>query len=161
VHLIDEVRPLPGTSRLKLTPLCRKPPSIYSSTPSTGVKTVPDQIKLTETYMRWMFSLPIRIGDFVSSDDMNLLRNSVRACTYIFSVLVHNAYLLADRRSTKGYVLPRRVRHPYLNECVGWPSRLQSGFGRSGTFGTTWRQYFVELPSPDPVTFVEPSVMPT
>ena len=35
-----------------------------------------------------MFSLLTRIGDFVSSDDMNLLRNFVRACTSLLGTLV-------------------------------------------------------------------------
>ena len=35
-----------------------------------------------------MFSLLTRIGDFVSSDDMNLLRNFVRACTSLLGALV-------------------------------------------------------------------------
>ena len=35
-----------------------------------------------------MFSLLTRIGDFVSSDDMNLLRNFVRACIILLGVLV-------------------------------------------------------------------------
>lgn len=35
-----------------------------------------------------MFSLLTRIGDFVSSDDMNLLRNFVRACIFLLGTLV-------------------------------------------------------------------------
>ena len=35
-----------------------------------------------------MFSLLTRIGDFVSSDDMNLLRNFVRACISLLGALV-------------------------------------------------------------------------
>ena len=35
-----------------------------------------------------MFSLLTRIGDFVSSDDMNLLRNFVRACISLLGTLV-------------------------------------------------------------------------
>jgi len=35
-----------------------------------------------------MFSILTRIGDFVSSDDMNLLRNFVRACISLLGVLV-------------------------------------------------------------------------
>lgn len=35
-----------------------------------------------------MFSLLTRISDFVSSDDMNLLRNFVRACITLLGVLV-------------------------------------------------------------------------
>ena len=35
-----------------------------------------------------MFSLLTRIGDFVSSDDMNLLRNFVRACIYLLGLLL-------------------------------------------------------------------------
>lgn len=43
---------------------------------------------MTETHARWMFSLLTRISDFVSSDDMNLLRNFVRACISLLGVLV-------------------------------------------------------------------------
>ena len=35
-----------------------------------------------------MFSLLTRIGDFVSSDDMNLLRNFVRACISLLGILM-------------------------------------------------------------------------
>jgi hypothetical protein len=35
-----------------------------------------------------MFSLLTRIGDFVSSDDMNLLRNFVRACIHLLGIIV-------------------------------------------------------------------------
>lgn len=35
-----------------------------------------------------MFSLLTRIGDFVSSDDMDLLRKFVRACIFLLGVLV-------------------------------------------------------------------------
>ena len=35
-----------------------------------------------------MFSLLTRISDFVSSDDMNLLRNFIRACIALLGVLV-------------------------------------------------------------------------
>ena len=52
------------------------------------IETDPEQSKLTETHARWMFSLLTRIGDFVSSDDMNLLRNFVRACISLLGVLV-------------------------------------------------------------------------
>ena len=52
------------------------------------IQTEPEQPKLTETHARWMFSLLTRIGDFVSSDDMNLLRNFVRACISLLGALV-------------------------------------------------------------------------
>jgi len=51
-------------------------------------ETDPEQPKLTETHARWMFSLLTRISDFVSSDDMNLLRNFVRACISLLGALV-------------------------------------------------------------------------
>jgi len=47
-----------------------------------------EQPKLTETHARWMFSLLTRISDFVSSDDMNLLRNFVRACISLLGTLI-------------------------------------------------------------------------
>ncbi|KAF9790477.1 hypothetical protein BJ322DRAFT_1118091 [Thelephora terrestris] len=46
------------------------------------------QPKLTETHAKWMFALLTRISDFVSSDDMNLLRNFVRACISLLGALV-------------------------------------------------------------------------
>ena len=52
------------------------------------IQTESEQPKLTETHARWMFSLLTRIGDFVSSDDMNLLRNFVRACISLLGALV-------------------------------------------------------------------------
>ena len=54
-----------------------------------------EQPRLTETHAKWMFSLLTRIGDFVSSDDMNLLRNFVRACIFLLGTLVR-------RRVTSG-----------------------------------------------------------
>lgn len=32
------------------------------------------------SHARWIFSLLTRVGDYVSADDMNLLRNLARAC---------------------------------------------------------------------------------
>lgn len=34
----------------------------------------------TESHARWIFSLLSRVGDYISADDMNLMRNLARAC---------------------------------------------------------------------------------
>lgn len=34
----------------------------------------------TDTHAKWIFTLLSRIDDFISPDDMNLLRNLARAC---------------------------------------------------------------------------------
>jgi len=40
---------------------------------------------LTQTHARWMFVLLAQIEDFISADDMSLLRNLVRACTSLLN----------------------------------------------------------------------------
>ena len=52
------------------------------------IETHSEEAKLTETHARWMFSILTRISDFVSSDDMNLLRKFVRACISLLGALV-------------------------------------------------------------------------
>jgi len=42
----------------------------------------------TNVHARWIFSLLLRIDDYVSADDMNLLRNLARACLGYLKIMI-------------------------------------------------------------------------
>uniref|UniRef100_A0A0W0EZB3 Uncharacterized protein n=1 Tax=Moniliophthora roreri TaxID=221103 RepID=A0A0W0EZB3_MONRR len=56
--------------------------------------------RLRQTHAQWIFALLTRIGDFVSADDMNLLRNLTRACFSLLKVIINekkgNTSILQD-----------------------------------------------------------------
>ena len=110
-----------------------------------------------------MFSLLTRIGDFVSSDDMNLLRNFVRACISLLGTLV-------KQRVTSGG--PGEYDKLCFTEMDAAPISEQSCWMiisiAIGVWGQRdlWDDVEVTLrgisipPSSDSVTPVEPSVEP-
>jgi hypothetical protein len=127
------------------------------------IETDPDQAKLTETHARWMFSLLTRIGDFVSSDDVNLSRNFVRARTSLLAVL------LQKRISSGG---PEEYDRLCFTETRATSISEQSCLMIISIVVVVWAQRDlwddVETklrgisihPSPDPVLIVEPSGTP-
>ena len=66
-----------------------------------------------------MFSLLARIGDFVSSDDMCLLRNFVRACIYLLGVLVQRRVSSDGPEEYEKLCLTQRCT-PYISEQSCW-----------------------------------------
>ena len=110
-----------------------------------------------------MFSLLTRIGDFVSSDDMNLLRNFVRACISLLGTLV-------EQRVTSGG--PEEYDKLCFTETDAASISEQSCWMiisiAIGVWGQRdlWDDVEVTLrgisisPSPDSVAPVEPSVEP-
>jgi len=58
----------------------------------------------TESHARWIFSLLSRIDDFISADDMNLLRNLARACLALLEQIKQkgNPQLSASNSSPSG-----------------------------------------------------------
>jgi hypothetical protein len=111
-----------------------------------------------------MFSLLTWINDFVSSDDMNLLRNFVRARISLLAVL------LRERISSGG---PEEYERLCFTEMGATSISEQSCWMIISIAVGVWAQRDlwddVEValrgipvqPSPDPVTFFEPSVMPS
>ena len=111
-----------------------------------------------------MFSLLTRIGDFVSSDDMNLLRNFVRACISLLGTLV-------QERVTSGG--PEEYEKLHFTDTDAVPISEQSCWMIISIAIGVWAQRDlwddVEVtlrgikipPSTDPATPVEPSIEPT
>ncbi|KAJ4478329.1 hypothetical protein J3R30DRAFT_3480519 [Lentinula aciculospora] len=42
----------------------------------------------TQTHLQWVFALLTRVGEYISADDMNLLRNLTRACIVLLKVII-------------------------------------------------------------------------
>ncbi|KAJ8086830.1 hypothetical protein PM082_005655 [Marasmius tenuissimus] len=55
---------------------------------------------LKQAHAQWMFALLTRVGDYISADDMNLLRNLSRACFALLKVLVQEAQKSVSVEST-------------------------------------------------------------
>ena len=88
LSLIDEVLfPLPGLCGVGLKFAVQRTALHLLKYFIHWIESNIEQPKLTETHARWMFSILTRIGDFVSSDDMNLLRNFVRGCISLLGAL--------------------------------------------------------------------------
>ena len=111
-----------------------------------------------------MFSLLTRIGDFVSSDDMNLLRNVVRACISLLTVLVRKRvssggpeeYEALCFTETGATSISEQSCWMIISIAVGvWAQRDLWNDVEAALCGISVQ------PPPDPVTFVEPSVMPS
>jgi len=60
--------------------------------------TQPDLLssRVTETHARWIFVLLSRVEDYISADDMSLLRNLARACLAFLKELIR-ARSLGDK----------------------------------------------------------------
>lgn len=44
--------------------------------------------RLTHAHFQWIFALLTRVGEHVSADDMNLLRNLTRACIALLKAMI-------------------------------------------------------------------------
>ncbi|KAJ3854523.1 hypothetical protein EV368DRAFT_36599 [Lentinula lateritia] len=44
--------------------------------------------RLTQAHFQWIFALLARVGEYISADDMNLLRNLTRACIALLRVMI-------------------------------------------------------------------------
>lgn len=44
--------------------------------------------RLTQAHFQWIFALLARVGEYISADDMNLLRNLTRACIALLKVMI-------------------------------------------------------------------------
>ncbi|KIK67933.1 hypothetical protein GYMLUDRAFT_154768 [Collybiopsis luxurians FD-317 M1] len=53
--------------------------------------------RLSETQFQWVFALLTRVDDYISADDMNLLRNLTRACIALLKVMMHERASQADK----------------------------------------------------------------
>jgi len=60
--------------------------NVYLESPEESNRYLP-----TESHARWMFCLLSRVDDYISADDMNLLRNLARACLSLIKQIKRNA----------------------------------------------------------------------
>ena len=124
----------------------------------------PERARLTETHARWMFTLLTRIGDFVSSDDMNLLRNFVRACISLLGTLMQRR-VSSDGREEYEKLCFTQTGATSISEQSCWMiTSIAIGVWAQRDLWddveTTLRGISIP-PSPDSVTSAEPSVEPT
>ncbi|KAG7096757.1 hypothetical protein E1B28_004169 [Marasmius oreades] len=62
--------------------------------------------RLSQVHAQWIFALLTRIGDFISADDMSLLRNLSRACFSLLKVLIREKEGLQTGSAT---VSPQKI----------------------------------------------------
>ena len=61
----------------------------------------PRHTSINETHARWIFALLSRVEDYVSADDMHLLRNLIRACLELLKDTIQNAKQAASSVSSE------------------------------------------------------------
>ncbi|KAF5390531.1 hypothetical protein D9757_002626 [Collybiopsis confluens] len=82
--------------------------------------------RLSETHFQWVFALLCRVDDFVSADDMNLLRNLTRACMALLKVMTGERASQADRvpellgQETACWMIISVVTGFWGSETFGW-----------------------------------------
>ncbi|KXN89608.1 hypothetical protein AN958_05475 [Leucoagaricus sp. SymC.cos] len=74
--------------------------------------------QLTETHARWIFSLLLCIGDYISADDMNLLRNLARACLALVKVTILGLPSFAPSKAETSIEQARQTRA--MGQQAGW-----------------------------------------
>jgi Survival motor neuron (SMN) interacting protein 1 (SIP1) len=75
--------------------------------------------QLTETHARWIFALLAHVGDFISSDDINLLRNLARACLALLKHLVQERVIIGGGSELQGLVLGEQ-KQGFMGERSCW-----------------------------------------
>jgi hypothetical protein len=78
-----------------------------------------DRAQMTETHARWMFALLTRIDDFISADDMNLLRNLARACLSLLKQHIRRRVMIGGVNEVRRLVFGEETPG-YMGERSCW-----------------------------------------